>query len=106
MKVKLISKNGFKLAIINRRKAIREKCLDCSSWLKNEVKNCSFNGCKLYGFRLAIGQQNAKARKEAIHRHCKLCSGGGSKEVKKCPTETCALYAFRLSTPDRSVSVN
>lgn len=33
-------------------KAIREKCLDCSGWHPNEVKECPITRCSLYPYRM------------------------------------------------------
>ncbi|MFZ7134326.1 MAG: hypothetical protein ACOWWR_18420 [Eubacteriales bacterium] len=50
-------------------KAIRAKCLDCSSMSKNEVRLCEFKGCPLYHFRFGrnpnrkgIGGNTSNAR--------------------------------------------
>lgn len=38
--------------INNRRDAIKAKCLDCSAYQPNEVRECSVTKCPLYAFRL------------------------------------------------------
>jgi len=45
MKVVILGKNGLRQADINRRKAIREKCLNCAGWSHKEITNCTFTGC-------------------------------------------------------------
>lgn len=35
-----------------RKRAIREKCLECSAGQRNEVKNCTVKSCPLYPFRM------------------------------------------------------
>ena len=103
MRMKIISKLGFKVANLNRRKAIKEKCNDCSGWSYSGVKNCSFIECNLYPYRTGEGKQKSKERNQAIRNYCKSCVQGSAKEVKKCTSKTCPLYAYRLTTKDKSV---
>jgi hypothetical protein len=42
MKVRIQSKNGSKIINLNRRKAIRKKCINCSGRIPKEVSNCGF----------------------------------------------------------------
>ena len=65
MKVQIYAKGGFKLIIkdLNRRKAIRGRCLNCSVWSPKEIENCIFaDDCQLYPFRSGKGKQDAKLR--------------------------------------------
>ena len=95
MKVEILSKNGVKVADLNRRKAIHERCLNCSAWYHAEVTGCTFKGCPLYPFRTGKGKQDAKARGQAIKDYCKWCMAGQVSEVRKCVSETCPLFHFR-----------
>ena len=61
MRVLIQAKNGTKEIDINRRKAIRERCLNGSAWVPKEVTNCEFTDCSLHPFRSGKGKQNAKA---------------------------------------------
>jgi len=46
-----ISKDGHKTKVLSPTKAIREKCLECSCWQNEEVKECPATDCALYPFR-------------------------------------------------------
>jgi hypothetical protein len=102
VKALIQGKNGLKLVMLNRRKAIRERCLNCTCWCASEVRNCDFTECPLHPFRLGSGRQDPQARKKAIWRFCRWCSGGSVKEVPKCPSRDCPLYAYRMSALDRN----
>jgi hypothetical protein len=73
----ILGKHGLKTIELNRRKAIREKCLNCSAWSPKEVKNCGFDSypkdtklqtklqtkhCHLYPYRSGKGKQDVKQR--------------------------------------------
>lgn len=105
MKCKIRSKTGHKIIRLNRRKAIREKCLDCSGWSYVEVQNCSFTSCELYHFRSGMGKQDAKARERSIREYCLFCMGGQRSEVSNCPSKDCSLFPYRKSKVDRSVEI-
>ena len=51
MRVSILSKNGLKIVNLNRRKAIRERCLNCSCWRPQELTNCTLTDCPLYPYR-------------------------------------------------------
>ena len=36
---------------LTRLQAVKERCLNCSAWIPDEVKNCKFKDCQLYNFR-------------------------------------------------------
>jgi len=59
-------KNGQKEIDLNRRKAIRERCLNCTGWSYKMVKECPCNDCPLHPYRSGQGKQNAKKRFVAI----------------------------------------
>jgi len=103
MKVEIMTKTGTKVKNLNRRKAIRERCINCSGWSTPEVTNCTFTDCQLYPYRSGQGKQNAKARSIAIREYCLWCGADQPNEVRKCPAILCPLFAFRLSSTDRSV---
>ena len=95
MKATILSKNGLKIVQLNRRKAIREKCLNCSGWKTKAVDRCSFSDCPLYSYRSGQGKQNAKERSNAIKAYCLWCMVGVKAEIKKCVSETCPLFHFK-----------
>lgn len=105
MKVEIMSKNGTKVADLNRRKAIRERCLNCHGWYLREVKKCSFTDCALYPFRSGIGKQDAKKREEAIREYCVWCMAGNVKEVPKCVSPDCSLFPYRMTKVDKSIEI-
>lgn len=105
MKVKIMHKNGPKVVDLNRRKAIRERCLNCSCWILDEVRNCDFTDCQLYPYRSGKGKQDPKARARAIREYCLWCMYGQHIEVVKCVSRECPLFPYRLSGVDRSVEL-
>jgi hypothetical protein len=62
MKATILDRNGLKTVNLNRRRAIREKCLNCSCWSLRGVQDCTFEGCPLQPLRSGTGKQNAAAR--------------------------------------------
>lgn len=105
MKVKIQSKDGHKKINLNRRKAIRERCLNCSAWIPKEVSNCEFKDCQLYPFRSGRGKQNAKARAKAIRKYCLWCTCNQPSEVSKCPSTDCPLFPYRKVVTDITAEI-
>ena len=95
MKTKIQSKNGHKVITLNRRKAIREKCRNCSGWSSKEVEFCLFTDCQIYPYRTGKGKQDPKARSKAIRQYCLWCCGDKKTEPGKCPALYCPLWAYR-----------
>ena len=106
MKVKIMSKDGFKVVDLNRRKAIHERCLNCSTWHPRNVTECEFSDCSLFPFRSGNGKQNPKKRKQAIKSYCLWCMAGQSSEISKCVSVNCPLFAYRLKRIDRSIEID
>jgi hypothetical protein len=105
MKVKIQSKDGYRIININRRKAIRERCLNCSGWIATEVSNCGSVDCSLYPFRSGKGKQNPKSREKALRNYCRWCMCGQRSEVSKCVSTDCPLLSFRMNGIDRSSKI-
>jgi Zn-finger protein len=105
MKVAILGKNGLKVVDLNRRKAIRERCLNCAGWSHKEVANCFFKDCPLYPFRSGQGKQNAKARAKAIRKFCQWCMNGQHGDVSRCPSIDCSLFPYRRIKTDRSTEI-
>jgi len=105
MKIRIMAKNGERLIELNRRKAIHERCLNCSCWVPSEVRYCTFTDCPLYPYRTGKGKQNAKSRREAIRKYCLWCQGDQKSEVAKCVSKTCPLFPYRLRRIDHSVEI-
>ncbi len=81
----------------SRRKAIRLKCLDCSTGNHADVERCEHTGCALHTFRTGKGKQVPGDRSKAIRVHCSWCSNSRA-EVIHCPVSSCTLFPFRKST--------
>lgn len=100
------AKGGRRLAKLNRRRAIAERCLNCSGFEYSSRENCQFGDCQLHPYRTGKGKQNASARSEAIRAYCRdFCMEGSSAYVSKCSSPECPLFVFRLSKIDKSVEV-
>lgn len=98
--------NSKRLVNLNRRKAIIEKCLNCSGFEKKSRTTCVFTNCDLYMYRTGKGKQNAKARNKAVRSFCRsTCMDGTSHMVQLCTSKDCPLYAFRMTKTDRSIEI-
>ena len=98
MKAKILTKKGMVETVdLNRRKAIRLRCWDCSGFEYNEVRNCEHTKCELYPYRMGTEKQNPTARRKAIRAYCvNNCMIGQKREVTKCASKDyCPLYLFR-----------
>jgi hypothetical protein len=105
MRVKILHKDGHKVVDLNRRQAIRERCLNCSGWSTAGVKYCTHTWCHLHPYRMGTGKQKSKNRDLAIRKYCLWCCCDQINEVRLCPSRDCALFAFRLSSIDHSVEI-
>lgn len=107
MKRRIQSKDGSKVVELNRRKAIRERCLNCCCWSAKEVQNCSHeDDCTLFTFRSGVGKQDAKARSKAIRAYCYWCCAFQRPEVSKCQIKDCSLWSYRLAKVDTSAKID
>jgi hypothetical protein len=95
LKYLIAHKRGPKIINLNRRIAIKERCLNCSAWVYKEVKVCKFTDCA--PFRTGNGKQIAKARDKSIRSYCLWCCNGQRKEVMLCTSPDCPLYPYRKS---------
>lgn len=105
MKYRTRNIKGFKIVELNRRRAIRERCLNCSGWIPAEVKHCAFTGCSLYPYRMGKGKQNATNRSKGIRFHCLGCTNEQPKEVRLCQSTNCSLYPYRRTVTDKSYEI-
>lgn len=103
MKQIIQSKTGYVIKKLNRRKAIRKRCLDCSAGSYKEVQNCERLDCTIHQFRTGKGRQDPKIRQKAIRQYCLWCCAEQAPEVHKCPDISCPLYVFRKGRRDRSL---
>ena len=98
---------GYRIVELNRRKAIAERCLNCSGFIPSERAYCEMTDCELFPFRMGKGKQDADLRNRQIRAYCRdNCMCGNSWLVANCTTPDCPLYAYRKSTIDRSVVVD
>ena len=102
MLTEIQSKTGLKTLNLNRRRAIREKCLNCCCWSHAEVKKCKFTDCSLHPYRGGTDKQNPKDRDRAIKGYCFWCMAGERAEVKKCVSVHCPLFGFRKDRVEKS----
>lgn len=105
MRFMVLGKNGPEIMNLNRRQAIRERCLNCVGWIPGEVRNCDFTWCALHPYRMGNGRQDPRKRSQAIRNYCLQCCNDQPIEVRLCPCRDCSLYPFRLSRIDRSVEI-
>ena len=105
MKARILAKNGKKVVVLNRRRAIREKCLNCTCWASHAIGMCPFSDCPLYLFRSGLGKQDSKSRREAIREYCVWCTNRQPGMVSKCTSRTCSLFAYRKTRLDWSVNL-
>ena len=82
---------------LSRRKAIRARCIDCSTFIRSEVRECNFIDCLLHPYRSGRGKQNPVDRDRAIRQYCLDCMGDSRHEVKLCPTADCPLFHYRMT---------
>ena len=50
------NKTGLVTKTLTPRKAIREKCLDCCCWQREEVRKCTAIHCPLWPYRMGKGE--------------------------------------------------
>ena len=74
-------------------KAIRARCIDCSTGELKEVRECPSEDCPLYPLRMGKG---SRATLRQIRTYCLWCCNDQSKEVKLCPAVRCSLWEFRF----------
>lgn len=87
-------------------KAIRKRCLNCSGFSPQEVKDCpcfendgNLERCPLFPYRFGkrpANYQGKRAIRKAIRAYCLRCCGGNKKLVSKCPVTDCPLYRLRF----------
>lgn len=78
-------------------KAIRARCLDCSGGSFAEVRECSFDDCPLYEYRLGHRPtEKVRTPMKAIRAHCVACCNSNIKEPVMCTAIKCPLHAYKL----------
>ena len=105
MRFIVLGKSGPEVMNLNRRKAIRERCLNCVGWIPSEVRGCDFTDCALHPYRMGSGKHDANERAKAIRRYCLQCCLDQPTEVRLCPCTDCSLYPYRHSKVDRTVEL-
>lgn len=102
MKHKVLTKDGVKVVDLNRRRAVRYKCLDCSGFHPSEVDHCGLTTCPLHKFRFQSLRQDPQERNWAIRKFCVVCMGGEKAYVKNCESVHCPLWPYRMAAVDKS----
>jgi hypothetical protein len=102
MENKILSKDGYKIVNLNRRRAIREKCLNCTGWTYKKITRCSIDDCLLYPFRTGKGNQKSVLRTKAIRGYCLWCMNKQVGEIRKCTCFSCPLFIFRKGHLDKT----
>jgi hypothetical protein len=97
--VEMQAKDGHKVFELNRRRAIRQRCLNCNGWSWKEVENCKLSDCELFPFRSGQGKQNAKQRAKAIRSYCSWCIA--TEQPSRCVVMDCPLWCYRKSAVER-----
>ena len=105
MKFEIQGKTGPKVVNLNRRKAIRERCFNCSGWQWVIVSDCELQECELFIFRSGKGKQDSKLRAKAIRDYCLWCMNDQRKDISKCVSCDCPLFPYRNSTTDKSLEI-
>ena len=79
-------------------RSIRYKCLDCTGGSFQDVRECEFNDCAFYGYRLGHKSSYAKLTPvKSIRRFCvDFCSDNQPLEVRRCTCPDCTLYPYRM----------
>ena len=96
-------KDGYKTITLNRRKAIHERCLDCSAWIPKEVAACTLTQCSLHPYRSGKGKQDVAKRQKAIRAYCLCCMNEQVGEITKCPSADCPLHLYRKGSIDKQL---
>jgi hypothetical protein len=104
--MKFIFDSSQIFTVLSRRKAIRARCIDCSGFIKSEVRNCNHADCDLHPFRSGQGKQNPVERDKSIRKYCLQCMNGKRNVVMKCPSIDCSLYTYRLTQKTLNKSSN
>ena len=106
MKVSIFHNGKQEIVHLNRRRAIRYKCIDCGGGYSGGISNCKLINCQLFPYRSGKGKQNPMKRAKAIRDYClKNCMLDQKYEVQMCPCKDCSLYPYRHTRVDRSVEI-
>ena len=102
-------KDGSKAPVaLNRGRAIRLRCLDCSGWIVSGVRKCEHKSCPLYPLRLGKKPEDMSGveRSCILVAYCRECCNGHPSEKAHCPAD-CPLFPYRYSGKvDRSFEIN
>ena len=101
------TKNGVQEVHINRRRACRFMCLECTGWEYNETSQCNgkmMDGsiCALFPYKDMSSKQNARGRSKAIRNFCLECMCGNVMDIVKCTSMLCPLYPYRNTKTDKT----
>jgi len=91
----ILTAKGLESVYLNRRTAIKCKCLDCSGFEYAEMRNCLHEDCSLWQFRTGKAPQNPAKRNKAIKTFCMWCTLDQPYEITNCSSRYCPLFIFR-----------
>ena len=101
--------NRLVLKDLNKRRAIKALCNNCSAWATRQRQTCPVTECQLHPYRNGEMPEGLTPsdRAKAINDYCRdWCCMGRSAEVKICHITTCPLFAWRTWRVDRSTMVD
>lgn len=76
---------------MNIRRAIKERCFNCSGWSKQDVRACTHENCPLHRFRLGTTKGiTSRERNHAVSEYCRWCFNGS--RISQCSAENCPLW--------------
>ena len=81
IQVKILSKNSQKIVNLNRRRAIREHCLNCSGYSRAEVHRCPVTSCSLFHYRSGKGNRMQKHEKRQSEN---IVYGAAQNNASRC----------------------
>ena len=91
----ILTPSGIESVYLNRRSAIKFKCMDCSGFEYAEMRNCEHQDCSIWQFRTGNGQQDPVNRIKAIKAYCMWCMLDQQYEITNCTSINCQLFIFR-----------
>ncbi len=81
IQVKILSKNSQKIINLNRRRAIREHCLNCSGYSRAEVHRCPVTSCPL---SIIDQEKENRMQKHEIRQSENIVCGAAQNNASRC----------------------
>jgi len=89
------TKTGLEMVSLNKKKAIRRRCFDCSGFSQKEVKECKWKKCQLFPYRMSTNPNSGAQRAKDIKAYCSWCID--HKHTSLCVDVNCPLWPYRKS---------